>query len=427
MRKTSDAVMKAGFSRLAGALLAAVLYMTAFTDSCLAVTLSGYRGTDDTVVAGADRDSVPVKVYHGAGLDLRSGYVFPTNRFFKGDNAAGNPVRLTYSAHLKYFFRFGPDTRLGKIYPFARQGVGIAYNRFSGTGELGSPVALYVFQNSRIASLSQSLSLDYEWNFGASFGWKPYDEQTNPFNRVVGSKVNAFISLGLFLDWRISGGWNIVAGANLTHYSNGNTSYPNSGVNVIEGRLGLTYGFGGSTPARQEDKAPEFRKHVSYDVVLYGALRNKGFYLPDGNPCVVPGSFAVAGLNINPMYNFNRFFKAGLSLDAQYDESANIKDHIANDYPSAYNIRFHRPPFAEQFAVGVSVRAEIVMPVFSINIGIGRNIICRGDDTDSFYQMLILKARFTRNAYLHVGYQLYRFKDPNNLMIGIGYTFNNRR
>lgn len=67
------------------------------------------------------------------------------------------------------------------------------------------------------------------------------------------------------------------------------------------------------------------------------------------------------------------------------------------------------------------------MPIFSINIGIGRNVVCRGEDTDVFYQMLILKARFTRNAFLHVGYRLSRFRDPSHLMLGIGYSFNNRR
>ena len=35
----------------------------------------------------------------------------------------------------------------------------------------------------------------------------------------------------------------------------------------------------------------------------------------------------TSGLNFAPMYNFNNYFRAGLSVDAQYDESANIKDY----------------------------------------------------------------------------------------------------
>ena len=143
---------------------------------------------------------------------------------------------------------------------------------------------------------------------------------------------------------------------------------------------------------------------------------------------MVPGKFGVAGLNFNPLYNFSRFFRAGLSLDMQFDESANIKDHIANDYPNAHtDIKFHHPPAIEQISLGISARAEIVMPIFSINIGIGKNILGKGDDTESFYQIFALKADMFKDLFIHIGYQLYRFKDPNNLMIGIGYRFNSKK
>lgn len=99
--------------------------------------------------------------------------------------------------HLKYAFQFGPETRFGRNYPFTYQGVGLGYNTFFNSAEVGTPVALYVFQHARIAALTERLSLDYEWNFGLSFGWKPFDEQTNPFNTVVGSKINAYINPGV--------------------------------------------------------------------------------------------------------------------------------------------------------------------------------------------------------------------------------------
>ncbi len=366
---------------------------------------------------------------HMAGVDVSPGTLFRTDDFFKGANAAGKPLGATLSVHLKYAFRFGSDTRFGRNYPFTYQGVGLGYNTFFNSAEVGTPVALYVFQHSRIVALARRLSLDYEWNFGVSFGWKPFDEQRNPFNEVVGSKVNAYINLGLMLSWRFAPRWNLTAGVGLTHFSNGNTRYPNGGVNLIGGRVGVMRAFGPdaneerTTAARRSDP---FRPYVSYDLILYGALRKKGFLQGEERAYLIPGSFAVAGLNFNPMYNFSRFFRAGLSLDAQYDESANLKDHIANDNQWADELKFHRPPFREQFAVGVSIRGEIVMPIFSINLGIGKNLIGRGDDTNSYYQVFALKADVARNVFLHIGYQLYKFRNPNNLMLGVGYRFNGR-
>jgi hypothetical protein len=339
-----------------------------------------------------------------------------TNDFFN---------RKTFSAYLKYGFRFKPGSVLGDRYPYAVQGVGIAGNTFFNKEEIGNPIALYVFQSSRIATLSESLSLDYEWNFGASFGWKKYDEYTNPNNMVVGSRVNAYINLGILFDWRLTNQLNLKTGIGFSHFSNGNTSYPNAGVNTACGNIALAWDFSGRNPvARTATPNSDFSRHMSYDVVLYCATRKKGFLMNDNSAVIVPGSFAVTGINISPMYNFSKYFRAGLSLDAQYDESANISRHVANtSMPSDEDIRFHRPPFREQFAIGVSARTEIVMPVFSINIGIGRNLICKGSDTDSFYQIFALKTDIAKNTFLHIGYQLYKFKKPNNLMIGIGYRF----
>ena len=370
-------------------------------------------------------DTLSRKLIHRIGIDLSPGYVLPTEKFFEGENLRQKPIRSTFSTHLKWAFRFAPDSYFGRNYPHASQGIGLAYNTFFDQDEIGSPIALYVFQNSRIASLTDRLSLDYEWNFGASFGWKPYDEQRNPMNMVVGSKVNAYIHLGLMLNWHLAPQWNMTFGAGFTHFSNGNTCYPNAGVNTLGGRIGIVRTFNQEDWKPLRPAADPFQRHFSYDLILYGALRKRVFLSDNpGASAVLPGHFGVAGLNFNPMYNVSRYFRAGLSLDMQYDESANLKEHVVNEGVPGDDLRFYRPPFREQFAVGLSARAEIVMPIFSINLGVGRNIICKGEDTDHFYQILALKTHITRRFFLHVGYQLYKFKDPNNLMLGIGYRFN---
>ena len=375
-------------------------------------------------------DTLRHRPSHSIGFDLRPSYVFPTRSFFTGDNAAGKPINTALSAHLKYAFRFSPDSRLGRLYPYAYQGIGVAYNTFFNSSEVGTPVAVYAFQGSRIAKLAPGLTLDYEWNFGASFGWKRYNPETNYYNDVVGSRINAYINAGFFLNWQVAPQWSLTAGVDLTHYSNGNTNYPNSGVNTVGARIGLVRTFGGSAaePATasvgKEEESSSWAGRISYDVVLYGSTRRRGILLDNG-PLLVPGSFGVAGLNFNPMYQVNRYFRAGVSVDAQYDESANLKDYHVEG-TSGGDIKFYRPPFREQFAVGLSLRAELNMPIFSVNVGFGRNLIQQGEDTRGFYQVLALKTFVTPRLFLHVGYQLHDFKDPNNLMLGLGWRFGKR-
>lgn len=372
-------------------------------------------------------DSVGHAFIHQIGFDIRPGYVVPTNSFLAGDNAQQKAIDQSLSLHLKYAFRFSPNSCLGKLYPSAYQGIGVSYSTFSRPDELGSPVTVYVFQGAPLMQFSRRLSLDYEWNFGASFGWKKYDELYNQKNMAIGSEINAYINLGFFLNWQLHPQWKLAAGVDFTHFSNGNTHYPNGGLNAIGGRIGVVRTFDATDGAAG---AAGFKRlfiepHVSYDLVVYGATRKKGF-VKDNVPSLVPGSFGIIGLNFAPMYNLNNYFRAGLSVDAQYDESANIKDYkLERTYSD--ELKFHRPPFRKQFAVGVSFRAELVMPIFSINAGLGRNLICSGDDTQGFYQILALKTYVTRHLFLHVGYQLSKFKDPNNLMLGLGYRFHDKR
>ena len=372
-------------------------------------------------------DTVSHKLIHRLGLDVRPSYVTPTNDFFDGDNMHQQRIRQALSVHLKYAFQFDKNSSLGRLYPHAYQGIGVSYNTFFCPSELGNPIAVYAFQGAPIVRFSSRLSLDYEWNFGASFGWKQYDEHSNWYNDAIGSKINAYINLGFVLNWQFYPQWKLAAGVDFTHFSNGNTHYPNGGLNTIGGRVGIVRTFNAEDKASGAiaPKRLYIKPHVSYDLLVYGATRKRGF-VKEGIPTLVPGSFGIVGLNFAPMYNFNNYFRAGLSADAQFDESANIKDYkLVGTYGD--DIKFHRPPFREQFAVGLSLRAELVMPIFSINAGIGRNMIYSGDDTEGFYQILALKTYVTRHLFLHVGYQLSKFKDPNNLMLGIGYRFHDKR
>ncbi len=68
------------------------------------------------------------------------------------------------------------------------------------------------------------------------------------------------------------------------------------------------------------------------------------------------------------------------------------------------------------------------MPYFTINFGIGHNFINAGSaHFKGFYEILALKIALSQKTFLHIGYSLYDFQYPNNLMLGVGYRFGARR
>lgn len=240
-------------------------------------------------------DSVGHAFVHQIGFDIRPGYVVPTNSFLAGDNAQQKAIDQSLSLHLKYAFRaLSPNSCLGKLYPSAYQGIGVSYSTFSRPDELGNPVTVYVFQGAPLMQFSRRLSLDYEWNFGASFGWKKYDELYNQKNMAIGSEINAYINLGFFLNWQLHPQWKLAAGVDFTHFSNGNTHYPNGGLNAIGGRIGVVRTFDATDGAAGAagSKRLFIEPHVSYDLVVYGATRKKDS-VKDNVPSLVPGSFGI--------------------------------------------------------------------------------------------------------------------------------------
>ena len=153
--------------------------------------------------AFADDNTSGRRFMHRLGAEFRPEYISPTNPFLRGENNAGLPIDLALSGHLRYAFQFRPGSTPDRIYGGAYQGLGVAYYDFQRPDELGNPVALYLFQGARIARLAPRLTFDYEWNFGLSFGWQPYDLNTNPNNKMMGSKINAYLNVDLLLRWRV--------------------------------------------------------------------------------------------------------------------------------------------------------------------------------------------------------------------------------
>ena len=158
---------------------------------------------------------------------------------------------------------------------------------------------------------------------------------------------------------------------------------------------------------------------MAFTRVLFRSMPDLGEQLR-----VIPGHFGVGGFNFNPLWHFNPVFAAGAALDFQYDQSANLSPYYEPSTPVDAP-RFYRQPFSHRVMAGLSVRAELQMPVFSVNIGIGHSLYAPGgDDLRGWYQLFTLKTFVTRNLFVSTGYRLVRFHTPGNLMLGLGWRFN---
>lgn len=345
---------------------------------------------------------------HRIELNFSPSLIFHTSPFLRGDNPEQRIMNRALVYKLKYAFVSSPKQSCF-VYPECYQGIGVAHHDFN--QQLGNPFSIFLFQGARIARLTPSLTFNYEWNLGLSIGWNPYDPVTNSSNRIIGSKATAYINTDFYLSWIVSKNIDLNIGLSLSHFSNGNTKIPNAGLNIGGVGVGLAYYMERDLAhSFNSHKTPQSPNYMTYDFLLFGSWRSKGFYTESG-PLVLPDTYAVCGFNFSPMYNLSPLFKIGFSLDGAYDQSANIKSE--NEHLSAWR----------QMALGVSARAEFVMPYFTISAGVGTNFINARGDMSGIYQVLALKADLIHNTFLHIGYTLHDLKTPNYLMLGLGYRF----
>lgn len=358
-----------------------------------------------------EQDSL--KTVHRIAADAVPATIFHTNDFLRGGNEETRTMNHDMTFTLKYAFMNHDEVRPGSIHQGAYQGVGLARHEFNRW--LSNPISVYLFQGAPIINFSRRVSLNYEWNLGMAFGWNAYDEETNPENKVIGSKVTAYIDVDMYLRWMMSRYLNFNVGFSLSHFSNGNTTYPNLGLNTCGIRLGMAYYINRKLPPATpvvRESYPSCRGLYT-DVILYGAWK-QGVGHQGDEYYLLPGRYAVMGFNVNPMYQLNPWLSLGASLDGVYDRSASRE----NDYTEEPDHTFRR-----QVALGMSARSEFAMPYFSINFGVGTYLLGNRNNFRGVYEVLALKIHASRRAMVHIGYSLVDFKTPNNLMIGLGWRF----
>ena len=336
-----------------------------------------------------------------------------THGFYRGWNPQGKDIMS--AANIDVQFGIGGNER--GVY----KGIGLALHSFFAHDLMGTPASIYVYQGAPLAALGKNLTLGYEWNLGLSSGWK-YNEG------FIVSPLNIYINVAALFDWKVNQHWDIVFGPEYTHFSNGDTKFPNSGANTVNFRLGAKRHIAPSNKTETvrvfagDIDNETFADRMTYDLSILGGFRADRT-VSGTKLYIFNKAFPVASVNFNPLYSFNSHLAAGPSLDLIYDRSANLKVWENEDGDVGYEY----PRALAQTGIGLSARAELRMPLFAINIGIGYGTSLEdhtrydNDDLKGLYGVFNLKTFVSDRMFLNVGYRLKSVLYSHNLLFGLGW------
>jgi hypothetical protein len=167
------------------------------------------------------------------------------------------------------------------------------------------------------------ISISYNGAFGASFNFNPFDSVSNPNDVLIGSKRNCFVGLGLGATYQFNPRWQVVAGAEFRHFSNGSIKQPNFGINVLQASLGVAYNPFGINPQVSDKNIPAF---VRYNQINFAILAGSKNYAA-GEP-----NYLKSGISINWLRSLSYKIRAGIGMDLFFASLAGPHNGIASTF-----------------------------------------------------------------------------------------------
>ncbi len=352
--------------------------------------------------------------YRNSGLffetQITQGGVLKSNDFVRGDNKKGRPIN-NYSAS---DIRIGWQTRGSQAWQHAHKlpyyGIGIHSMVFSNAEEIGYPAALYFFFGAPFARKAKS-SFDYEFSFGLSHNWEPFDDLDNPFNLAIGSYRNAYIDGKVKYVWYFSKKVSMDVGVRVTHFSNGAMRMPNAGINLFAPFVGLRYDLIAKDPIPIDQIE---RREVE-------AIEEFNIYLASGKRAVkntlTPNHQMASLLNVSLEYlkPAGDIFKYGAGLDIGIDQNRNLAiDGNIVQFGST----------KQQVFSALSVIGQFRANRLAVQAGIGYELLNNGKFhfSNDFHQRIGLRFYLHKHIFAGIAIKAYNFSTADYIEWSIGYS-----
>lgn len=307
-------------------------------------------------------------------IEIRTSYAFFIHHHFE---------MTSYPAHFPMFELSFQKQTYGKKYwqayfNYPTIGFSAFYSNLGDIDIIGKAYALYPFIN---FPLNKSKTNTFSFRMGVGLGYltNKYHPTENFHNTSIGSNVNAAISLTFEYKRYLSERYKISVFAGLTHFSNGSSTEPNNGLNIINAGLSATYLLKDAEEYIPKQYSQQDFKKIKpefYIGLSYGTKRILVFQ---------ENYTSVFNLEFYVLDRISNLSKIGFGLDLVYDATDNI--YVKNYY--GYNFE---PTFLQLLKPGISLAYELLMGDASFLFNFGYHPYGLDMSYGRWYQKLALKV-----------------------------------
>ena len=269
-------------------------------------------------------------------------------------------------------------------------GVGVTYLNLGNDAKLGSAIAAYGYINEPFYN-GKHFRIGIRPTVGLAActktyrntlpeGYTPYSKKDGGFkqsNQSIGSILNAYLALELYMDFPIKDGWEITLNGGWRHISNGSIMHPNAGYNAFGGELGVRY-----TPnTNYEQPDPDVPKHLydgvdkpwAVEISATGGMK-QNYYADNING---QKFFGAASIKAAAYWIPVSIFRLGAGVDAFYDGYyACVSEDYKTINPNATITYFGKTYLKESniancFRVGFSIQPEFMIGKLTAGLHVG--------------------------------------------------------
>ncbi len=300
---------------------------------------------------------------------------------------------------------FGKDN-WEKYFNYPEYGVGFYYASLGNMDVFGEGYAVFPYVKYNIIRTPR-FKASYKLAWGIGYVSKIYSAEDNPLNITIGSHFNAYIGLGLQLDYRILTHWSITGSWSFNHFSNAAEKAPNEGINITSLSLGLKYHFNG-------DKYPDSKKYLipkvnKFELLTmgYGGRSQSGLFYNSK-------TYFSGGIRNTFLYHNNIKNAFGVGVDFRYYGAAGYK-YEENEMSTHYD-------FNDFLYSSAYIAYYINMGDLALYFHLGAYITSGIKPTQPVYPRLGIQYNINKKLVANLGLKA-SFFASECLEFGIGYRF----